>query len=97
MLFGLYRAQLGENKNLDDVGELIGTIEEEILVLLNPSIPRSKRDHEEEKRQALKDIRASGPIKVTSLVPPTQDTKIKSTFLRIREKVLGEDARRQNK
>jgi len=93
LMFGFYRSQVKEGQTLEEVAEMIGAIEADILSIMNPSLPRVREEREQEKKEALKEIRAAGPVKVTSLVPPTEETRLRSALSRIRERVLGDDAR----
>jgi len=77
-----------------ELGEFITTIEEELLSSMNPDIPRVKESHAQEKKEFLKEIRQSGPLRVTSLAPEvSRGQGLQAAFERIRDKVLSDDAR----
>lgn len=89
LLFQLIRMQT--DSDLSQLSEAITKLEEDTLSILHPELPRLHEERRQEKREALDEIRNSGPLKVTSLAPPRRTDQVVSAFQKVRDKALGKD------
>lgn len=92
LLLGVFRATIKEDEGasqlVTNISEGLADLEERVFKIYNPERDSQKQKKADERKEALQEIRESGPVEVSSLEPITPGERFRHTFANIRAKVL---------